>query len=50
MSFFSSSKVHPIDIGTCLTPMMGTPTERDYLQGYWSYKGSKSLNLICEWN
>tara|TARA_Y100001972_G_C7650139_1_gene326868 strand:+ start:180 stop:965 length:786 start_codon:yes stop_codon:yes gene_type:complete len=39
-----------IDIGTCLTPMMNTPTERDYLQGYWTYKGSKSLNLICKWN
>ena len=39
-----------IDIGTCLAPMMGMPTERDYLQGYWSYRGSNSLNLTCKWN
>ena len=47
-------KKHPnntfIDIGTCLTPMMSMPTERNYLQGYWSYKGSNSLNLMCKWN
>ena len=24
-----------IDIGTCLTPMMDMPTERDYLQGFY---------------
>jgi len=39
-----------IDIGTCLTPIMDMPTERDYLQGYWSYRGSNSLNLTCIWN
>ena len=39
-----------IDIGTCLTPIMNMPTERDYLQGYWSYRGSNSLNLKCIWN
>ena len=39
-----------IDIGTCLTPMMNMPTERDYLQGFWNYRGSNSLNLICKWN
>tara|TARA_R110000823_G_scaffold64126_4_gene150702 strand:- start:1330 stop:2106 length:777 start_codon:yes stop_codon:yes gene_type:complete len=39
-----------IDIGTCLTPMMDMPTERDYLQGFWGYRGSNSLNLICKWN
>lgn len=39
-----------IDIGTCLTPMMDMPTERDYLQGFWNYRGSNSLNLICKWS
>ena len=39
-----------IDIGTCLSPMIDMPTERDYLQGYWSYRGSNSLNLTCTWN
>jgi hypothetical protein len=39
-----------IDIGTCLTPMMDMPTQRDYLQGFWSYRGSNSLNLNCKWN
>lgn len=39
-----------IDIGTCLTPMMNMPTERDYLQGFWNYQNSYSLNLNCVWN
>jgi hypothetical protein len=26
------------------------PTERDYLKGFWSYRGSQSLNQICIWN
>jgi len=39
-----------IDIGTCLSPMIDMPTERDYLQGFWSYRGSNSLNLTCKWN
>ena len=39
-----------IDIGTCLTPLMNMPTQRDYLQGFWNYKGSNSLNLKCIWN
>jgi hypothetical protein len=39
-----------VDIGTCLTPMMSMPTERDYLKGFWSYRGSQSLNQICIWN
>jgi hypothetical protein len=39
-----------IDIGTCLTPMMNMPTERDYLKGFWSYKGSQSLSQMCIWN
>ena len=39
-----------IDIGTCLAPLMNMPTERDYLQGFWSYNGSNSLNLTCIWN
>jgi hypothetical protein len=39
-----------VDIGTCLTPMMNMPTERDYLKGFWSYRGSASLNQICKWN
>ena len=38
-----------VDIGTCLTPMMDMPTERDYLKGFWSYRGSQSLNQICIW-
>jgi hypothetical protein len=38
-----------IDIGTCLTPIMSMPTERDYLKGFWSYRGSQSLNQICVW-
>jgi hypothetical protein len=29
---------------------MNMPTERDYLQGYWNYNGSNSLNLKCIWN
>ena len=39
-----------IDIGTCLSPMIEMPIERDYLQGYWGYKASNSLNLECVWN
>jgi hypothetical protein len=39
-----------VDIGTCLTPMMDMPTERDYLTGFWSYRGSVSLGQICKWN
>jgi hypothetical protein len=39
-----------VDIGTCLTPMMDMPTERDYLRGFWGYTGSASLNQICKWN
>lgn len=39
-----------VDIGTCLTPMMDMPTHRDYLTGYWSYRGSRTLNEICVWN
>jgi hypothetical protein len=39
-----------VDIGTCLTPMMNMPTERDYLKGFWGYRGSASLNQICKWN
>jgi hypothetical protein len=39
-----------VDIGTCLTPMMDMPTHRDYLTGFWSYKGSRTLNEICVWN
>jgi len=39
-----------VDIGTCLTPMMNMPTERDYLKGFWSYRGSQSLKQICIWN
>jgi hypothetical protein len=39
-----------IDIGTCLTPMMDMPTERDYLQRFWGYVGGGDLNKICVWN
>lgn len=39
-----------IDIGTCLTPMMSMPTERDYLQGFWNYRRTTSLELNCVWN
>jgi hypothetical protein len=38
-----------IDIGTCLTPMMGMPTERDYLKRFWYYVGGGDLNKICVW-
>jgi hypothetical protein len=39
-----------IDIGTCLTPMMNMPTDRDYLQRFWGYVGGGDLNKICIWN
>jgi hypothetical protein len=39
-----------IDIGTCLTPMMNMPTERDYLKRFWYYAGGGDLNKICIWN
>ena len=39
-----------IDIGTCLTPMMDMPTERDYLSRYWKYVGGGDLQKICIWN
>lgn len=39
-----------IDIGTCLAPIMDMPVERDYLQGFWSYRGSNSLRQFCVWN
>ena len=39
-----------VDIGTCLTPMMDMPTHRDYLTGFWGYRGSRTLNEICTWN
>jgi len=38
-----------IDIGTCLTPMMDMPTERDYLNRYWKYVGGGDLQKICIW-
>jgi hypothetical protein len=38
-----------IDIGTCLTPMMNMPTERDYLKRFWYYAGGGDLNKICIW-
>jgi hypothetical protein len=38
-----------IDIGTCLTPMMNMPTDRDYLQRFWGYVGGGDLNKICVW-
>jgi hypothetical protein len=47
-------KKHPnntfIDIGTCLTPLMKMPTERDYLQRFWYYRGGGDLQKICIWN
>jgi hypothetical protein len=47
-------KKHPnntfIDIGTCLTPMMNMPTERDYLKRFWFYQGGGDLQKICVWN
>ena len=39
-----------IDIGTCLTPMMDMPTERDYLKRFWYYNGGGDLQKICVWN
>lgn len=39
-----------IDIGTCLTPVMDMPIERDYLLRFWFYKGGGDLNKICVWN
>jgi hypothetical protein len=39
-----------IDIGTCLTPMMDMPIERDYLKRYWLYAGGGDLQKICVWN
>lgn len=39
-----------IDIGTCLTPLMKMPTERDYLQRFWYYRGGGDLQKICVWN
>ena len=39
-----------IDIGTCLTPLMAMPTERDYLQRFWYYNGGGDLQKICIWN
>jgi hypothetical protein len=39
-----------IDIGTCLTPMMDMPTERDYLKGFWGYRGGQDIQKICTWN
>ncbi len=39
-----------IDIGTCLTPMMGMPTERGYLQAFWGYRGGPDIQKICIWN
>ncbi len=38
-----------IDIGTCLTPMMNMPIERDYLKRFWCYVGGGDLNKICVW-
>ena len=39
-----------VDIGTCLTPMMNMPIERDYLKRYWFYAGGGDLQKICRWN
>lgn len=39
-----------IDIGTCLTPMINMPMERDYLQRFWYYKGGGDLQKNCVWN
>jgi hypothetical protein len=38
-----------IDIGTCLTPMINMPMERDYLQRFWYYRGGGDLQKICVW-
>lgn len=39
-----------IDIGTCLTPLMGMPTERGYLQAFWNYTVNQDIQKICKWN
>ena len=39
-----------VDIGTCLTPMMDMPIERDYLKRFWYYAGGGDLQKICIWN
>lgn len=39
-----------LDIGTCLTPMMDMPIERDYLKRFWLYAGGGDLQKICVWN
>ena len=39
-----------VDIGTCLTPMMNMPIERDYLKRFWYYAGGGDLQKICIWN
>jgi hypothetical protein len=39
-----------VDIGTCLTPMMDMPIERDYLKRFWLYVGGGDLQKMCIWN
>jgi hypothetical protein len=38
-----------LDIGTCLTPFMGMPMERSYLQEYWFQRPGHDLNRNCIW-
>jgi hypothetical protein len=38
-----------LDIGTCLTPFMGMPTERSYLQEYWYNIPGNDLKRNCTW-
>ena len=44
-----NSKNTYIDIGTCLTPFMGMPTERSYLQEYWFGNYGTDLKRNCIW-
>lgn len=38
-----------LDIGTCLTPYMGMPMERSYLQEYWFKHLGNDLKRNCIW-
>lgn len=38
-----------LDIGTCLTPFMDMPTDRNYLREYWYGEGHRDLSKTCIW-
>jgi hypothetical protein len=54
LAIYELFKTHPnntyIDIGTTLTPMMGMPTHRGYLQSFWGYRNNGDHNKTCIWN